>query len=169
MLEISIVPCNNISIVSVYQQQMAYFSQVDTVKDSKQPNIMYLFLYASNWYIQNDRIQHHTVHNVPKDIPSTMLINNIALDRPHGASSPSAALFGVGVLVAVVVLGGIVVGDVIIELDTAVTLTEAVGKLKDVFVLARLQNCCARPSAVPSSAGHVDDAHLTISLVKFLL
>jgi hypothetical protein len=36
-----------------------------------------------------------------------------------------------------------------------------VGKLRDVLVEARLQNCCARLSAAPKSVGHDDDTHVT--------
>jgi hypothetical protein len=66
---------------------------------------------------------------------------------------------------ATVVVGGIVVGVELI----IVALWEAKGKLKDVLGVARLQNCCARPSAEASSVGHIDDIQATISVVKFLL
>jgi hypothetical protein len=65
-----------------------------------------------------------------------------------------------------VVVGGIVVG---VEELIIVALWEAKGKLKDVLVLARLQNCCARLSAEASSVGQLDDIQSTISVVKFVL
>jgi hypothetical protein len=43
------------------------------------------------------------------------------------------------------------------------------GKDRDVLLLATLQNCWARPSAVPSSWGHPAAMQSTISFVKRLL
>jgi hypothetical protein len=115
----------------------------------------------------------HTNRN-PKIIP--IILNPILTInpwlKPNETSRPRAALLDVDVVLAlvVVVLDGI---EVVVAADEVgaetVALTEAYGKLNDVLLLARLQNCCARLSPLPRSVGHVEEIHDTILLVKFRL